>query len=300
MSGASRRSRNRAVLATTALAAICASAGLPITPASGRDATATVVRAVRGLAYRVVDGQTLRLDAYLPTATGPMRPAVVIVHGGGWRSGTRATFAPGEASVKPTASLFAAQGWATFSIDYRLAPAALFPAQLSDVQAALTWIRRQHVRYHIDPRRVALLGASAGGNVAVLAALTAQPGTAPTAVVSWSGPMELASFYTALATSSSRPFVADYLGCVPATCPGRYQDASPLNHITASSPPTLLANGTREIVPLQQARDMAAALKAKHVPHSLIILPGSRHAAEYEAAVIDPTISFLASRLDHR
>ena len=253
------------------------------------------VTVLRGLVYRVAGGQTLKLDAYLPRSNGSPRPAVVIVHGGGWRSGTRATFAPGESSIEPTARLFAARGWATFSIDYRLAPAARFPAQVSDVQSAVAWARRNSVRYRIDPRRVALLGASAGGNLAVLAALTSTPDSAPAAAVSWSGPMDLTSFYRSLATRGSRPFVVDYLGCVPAACPARYRDASPADQVTATSPPTLLANGTNEIVPLQQARAMAAALAVKHVLHSLVIVPGSRHAADYEPAVIDRTISFLAA-----
>ena len=287
--------RGRHAIAAVALAAFVGLVGL----AAAADHRGTIkgrVTILRGLVYRVAGGQTLRLDAYLPRSNGSPRPAVVIVHGGGWRSGTRATFAPGESSVEPTARLFAARGWATFSIDYRLAPASRFPAEVSDVQSALAWVRRNGVRYHIDPRRIALLGASAGGNLAVQAALTSMSGAAPAAAVSWSGPMDLTNFYRALATRESRPFVVDYLGCVPAACPSRYRDASPADQVTATSPPTLLANGTKEIVPLQQASEMTAALAAKNVPHAVVIIPGSRHAADYEPAVINRTISFLAAR----
>ena len=285
--------RGRHAIAAGALAALVGLAGLAT--AADRGTIEGHVTILRGLVYSVAGGQTLRLDAYLPRSNGSPRPAAVIVHGGGWRSGTRATFAPGESSVEPTARLFAAHGWATFSIDYRLAPASRFPAQVSDVQSALAWVRRNRARYRIDPQRVALLGASAGGNLAVLAALTSAPGTAPAAAVSWSGPMNLTSFYRSLATRGSRPFVVDYLGCLPAACPTRYRDASPTDQVTSTSPPTLLANGTNEIVPLQQTSEMAAALAARHVPHAVVIVSGSRHAADYEPAVIGRTISFLAT-----
>ena len=290
--------RRRRAIAAVALAALVGLAGLAAADAHGKAKGDETV--LRGLVYRVAGGQTLRLDAYLPRSNGSPRPSVVIVHGGGWRSGTRATFAPGESSVEPTARLFAARGWATFSIDYRLAPASRFPAQVSDVQSAVAWVRRNHDRYQIDPRRVALLGASAGGNLAVQAALTSTPGSAPAATVSWSGPMDLTSFYRALATRGSRPFVVDYLGCAPSACPARYRDASPVDQVKATSPPTLLANSTNEIVPPQQATEMAAALAAKHVPHAIVIIPGSRHAADYEPAVINRTISFLAARFATR
>lgn len=290
--------RRRRVIATAALVAFVSLFSLAA--AADRGTAKSDVTVLHGLVYRVVGDQTLRLDAYLPHSNGSPRPAIVIVHGGGWRSGTRTTFAPGESNVESTARLFAARGWATFSIDYRLAPASRFPAQVSDVQGALAWVRRNGVRYQIDPLRVALLGASAGGNLAVLAALTSTSDSAPAAAVSWSGPMDLTSFYRALATRGSRPFVVDYLGCVPAACPARYRDASPADQVTATSPPTLLANGTNEIVPLQQAIKMAAVLAAKHVPHAVVIVPGSRHAADYEPAVIGRTVSFLVARFTTR
>ena len=112
--------------------------------------------------------------------------------------------------------------------------------------------------------------------------------------------MDLTSFYRSLATRGSRPFVVDYLGCAPSACPARYRDASPVDQVKATSPPTLLANSTNEIVPPQQATEMAAALAAKHVPHAIVIIPGSRHAADYEPAVINRTISFLAARFATR
>ena len=269
--------------------------------AAGRVAAGPAgVQVIRGLTYRTVGGERLRLDAYLPASGGPAHPAVVVVHGGGWRSGTRAAFAPGEVSVEPTARLFAAHGWATFSIDYRLAPRARFPAQLSDVLSALVWVRRHHSRFRVNPDRVALLGASAGGNLAALAALTAPPSARVVAAVSWSGPMDLTTFYAVLANRGSRPFVVDYLGCAPEACAARYRNASPIVHVTHASPPLLLANSTTEIVPLDQAREMASALQVHNVAYALVVVPGSRHAADYEPAVIDRTIRFLAVSFGRR
>ncbi len=92
----------------------------------------------------------------------------------------------------------------------------------------------------------------------------------------WSGLMDLTTFYP------GHRFVAAYLGCIPSACLPRYRAASPVDQVDRSDPPLLLVNGSTKIVPLAQAQGMARSLTAEHVPHELIVLPGSRHAGEYE------------------
>src|SRR5215210_7502965 len=123
-------------------------------------------RVDRGIVWRRVDGVALRLDAYLPSGSAnAARPAVLLVHGGGWAGGHRA-------EMGRTGRQLAKAGYAAFSIDYRLAPEHPFPASLVDAQAAVEWLRapRQMARYGIDPGRIGALGSSAGGQLVGLLA----------------------------------------------------------------------------------------------------------------------------------
>ena len=251
-------------------------------------ADAVIVR--RAIRYETISGARLVLDAYLP-ATGSSHPGVIFVHGGGFRSGSRAFFAPGEQRFAPTGRTLARDGFAVFAIDYRLAPRFPFPAAEHDVLEAVRWVRSHAGRLRVDPKRLGLFGASAGGDLAALAATASHgaldAGGRVRVAVSWSGPMNLRSFYPA------HPFVAEYLGCAPSACPARYRAASPVNHVSHSDPPMLLANGTAEIVPLEQARQMTARLRAAHVPSRLLAIPGDRHAGQYASTAFPATVRFL-------
>lgn len=244
----------------------------------------------RAVPYRIVGGVGLRLDEYLPRAGGP-HAAVIFVHGGGFRSGERGAFAPGEAAYAATGLALALENFAAFAIDYRLAPRFPFPAAESDVLAAVRWVRRHALALRVDPIRLALFGASSGGNLAVLAATDPRgpldQGERVRAVVSWSGPMDLARFYP------DHPFVGEYVGCAPFACPGRYRAASPVNHVDGADPPIFLATGTAESVPLTQAREMISRLSAARVAHQLITIPGGQHAGEYAPKAWPSTLRFL-------
>jgi acetyl esterase/lipase len=248
----------------------------------------------RNVPYGVAGGERLLLDAYL-SRPGSARPAVIFIHGGGFRSGDKAFVAPGEQPFDSIARAFVGRGFAVFSIDYRLAPRFPFPAALEDVLRAVRWVRTHAGGLGVDPHRIALFGASAGGNLAVLAAVGGRGpldrGSRVRAGVSWSGPMDLTTFYP------GHRFVAAYLGCVPSACPSRYRAASPVGSVDRGDPPLLLVTGSAEIVPLGQAREMTSRLNAEHVPHELIVVPGNRHAGEYEHQVWAATVRFLARSL---
>jgi acetyl esterase/lipase len=133
-----------------------------------RIAAAQTCQSVPGVVYgSYVDaaGQTqkLLLDMLLPTgATSPAR-VVVWVHGGGWRSGSRAPIPTRAANLCP-------RGCAVVSIDYRLTGVARWPAQIHDVRAAVRWLRAHAAQYNLDPTRVAAWGNSSGGHLAAVLA----------------------------------------------------------------------------------------------------------------------------------
>jgi len=125
------------------------------------------------LVFATVDGHPLALDVYRPPVTGPV-PAVIVLHGGGWSGGDK-----GETPLQN--ERLAAQGYAVFDVQYRLAPQFTWKAAIGDVKCAIGWVK-QHARQagvEIDPARVTLLGRSAGGHLALMAAYTADDAELP-------------------------------------------------------------------------------------------------------------------------
>lgn len=257
------------------LLALVALAGL--TAACG--SSPSVVR--HELRYGTDGGQPLLLDAYLPSSSGRRRPAVILVHGGWWRQLDKSYLAPEARRIA------AELGWVAFSINYRLDASSAFPAERDDVLLAVRFVREHADRLGVDPARLGLLGESAGGNLAALAA-TLGPSPRVRAVVSWSGFMDLAALQGESATMAHL-----YLGCAPGGCPGRYAAASPLAQVDSTTPPMLIVNAAHELVPLAQAEEMAARLRAAGVPYRLVVVPGGRHAKQYEDRVWQTTVQFL-------
>ncbi|MGI8483422.1 MAG: alpha/beta hydrolase fold domain-containing protein, partial [Thermomicrobiales bacterium] len=142
------------------------------------------------LVYRVVDGQELALDVYLPSGGGSHRGAVLVIHGGGWWSGDKA-----DANRKFMSQQLAQQGFVAVAVNYRLVPKDVYPAAIEDLEAAVAWLRQpaQVSAFGIDPNRIGALGASSGAHLAgLLGSIGKGPltqGSRVAAVVSFSGPM---------------------------------------------------------------------------------------------------------------
>ncbi len=252
----------------------------------------TDVEVRRDLAYKEVDGRTMLLDAYLPRRNGP-HPAVMLVDGGGWIMGDKASW-------EPYARLLAESGFAAIAMNYRLAPGSPFPAAADDVRDATAWVREHAAELDVDPARFAAVGGSAG---AQLAALLATEGTGPwdqgsrvAAAVSWAGPMDL---HPADYPPEAQSYLRAFLACGPTTCnEDTVDDASPITHVDGSDPPMLLVHGAVDLlVPPNQAERMAAALDAAGVPNDLRLVAGAGHDEKLLPGVVEPTIEFLRARL---
>ncbi|MFF7169162.1 alpha/beta hydrolase fold domain-containing protein [Streptomyces pseudovenezuelae] len=255
------------------------------TPLPTADVTPTGTRLLRGVEYATPDGfRPLLLDLHLPAAhpSGGPVPVIVFLHGGGWRTGSRARFGPAFAAwqVSPFDRL-AAAGFAVASIDYRLSAEAVFPAQLQDGKAALRWVREHAEALEFDAERVVLWGESAGGHLAALLGLTTcrpeletdDPAAVPYAdvvgVVDWYGPADLRTMQSqSLPDAVTVPDAADsreaqLIGAPVPDAPRLAAEASPVTYVCAAAPPFLLAHGTADrFVPSAQSEQLANALRA--------------------------------------
>lgn len=123
------------------------------------------VQVERDLTYVQYGLRALQLDVHRPMIDGT-RPGVILVHGGGWRSGYRE-------NLTPLANALAQRGFVVANISYRLAPEAQFPAAIHDVKAAIRWLRENAADYGVTPDQIAVGGTSAGGQIASLTGITA-------------------------------------------------------------------------------------------------------------------------------
>jgi acetyl esterase len=277
-----RPSRLRALRGAALIVALTSAAALAgcSSGASPAPATSAPVDVVKDLDFAQPDGTQLQLDACTPQGATDALPAVVIVHSGSWTEGS-------HGDLDWLCEEGARHGFAAFTVDYRLLPSA-FPSQLEDVVSAVDWISAdaQAKRFHVDPKRVALLGTSAGGAI-VGELLTGVPGSPvpPSRFIGGamlSGIFDFPSIVSAATGSSQQQVALDYAGCATTEC-SRLDDVSAAQHVDAGDPPMFLANSTTELMPLDQATTMAAALQAAGVRHELEIATSGTDHAEFIA-----------------
>ena len=226
----------------------------------------------------------LRADVFRPPASavdGPA-PGVLLIHGGGWETGD-------GTQLRGYGILLGREGYLCVACEYRLTPAAPWPAQLDDVRTALAWMRSSADQLGLDPDRIAVEGNSAGGHLALLAA-----GTPNLAELEGEGgnagvPTELAAVI-AVYPPTRLPKVPGELAPVVGTfhedseIDERARLASPATHVSATFPPTFLIHGgADELVPVRASTLMYEKLVEAGVPCDLHVFAGQPHAFDAEA-----------------
>jgi acetyl esterase/lipase len=218
------------------------------------------------------------LDVYRPRSRPLGCPTLLHLHGGAFRGGCKSR------EARSLLYRLASQGWVCVSANYRLTPPAQFPDHLVDVKTAIAWVRSDGIEYGADPAVLLVAGSSAGGNLAVAAALTAndprfQPGfehvdTSVTAAVSLYG------------------YYGDYGGST---------ESSPVHYMHGEAPPFFVAHGDRDtIVPVEDARAFVRRLRSVSAsPVVYTELPGGQHTFDlFEslrfASVVDGIEAFAA------
>jgi len=221
------------------------------------------------------------LDFYAPSAAQKEpAPLVVWIHGGAWKLGSRDWI---------TVKYLVDHGWAIASIGYRFSQDAKFPAQIQDCNAALNFLLENSAKLGFDPRRVVVAGGSAGGHLALLLGLArdqadwnADPKFRPAAILDFFGVSDIATakkgFTDAAWLKEVDSIYLQLLGALPAEHPDAAAAASPIHYVKAGAPPVLLIHGEKDDkVPLDQSRDLEAALDKAGVRNELFVVPGAGH-----------------------
>lgn len=220
--------------------------------------------------YGNVSGFSLRMDAHVPDGLGPF-PAAIIVHGGAWVAGDK------NHTVKPLFRPLSEAGYAWFSISYRLAnsmgsgstiqngiaPALMLESAIDDVRRAIAYVKEHASEYRVDVNRIALIGESAGAQLASVAALKPRQNGAVRAVVALYSPSDLV---TLARTSRQIPNWARHAfqGTQwEAMLLASLRDLSPVTWVHKDAPPFLLVHGTADsLIPFEQSSTMCEKLRA--------------------------------------
>lgn len=231
------------------------------------------VRIDRAIPVANPDGVQLSMNIYRPLPVGKY-PAIVAIYGGAWQRGT-----PDSDDIFNR--YMAAQGYVVWAIDYRHAPAYHFPTQLEDVRSALAYIKQHAAEYETNLDRVAIIGRSAGSQLAMLAAYQ-DPIFPIRAVIDYYGPVNLTAGYAHVPTPDpieSRLTLRAFLGGTPQTVPELYRQASPINAVKPSLPASLLIYGGKDrIVEAKYGRYLAQQLQSQGNRAVFIELPWADHA----------------------
>jgi acetyl esterase len=221
--------------------------------------------------FAQVGDVSLKLDAFVPEGEGPF-PTCILVHGGGFTKGTKQSY------ITPIFEPLSKAGFVWFTIDYRLAPAHRWPALADDVQTAIRWVKEHTKEYKVDPKRIALIGESAGGHLVSYVGAVGKDDTSVAAVVPFYAPHDL-------------EFQVDHRGMLGESMTGllgltelnddarkALRGASASTAVHEKMPPYLLIHGDKDAqVTLEQSTRFQALMKKHGNECELITIVGGAH-----------------------
>lgn len=225
-----------------------------------------------------------QVDIYLPAKVEQALPAVVWIHGGGWREGDKRE---GVNRIGEFAPFLVEHGYVAVACNYRLVPKDLHPAQVDDVQRMIRWLRFHAADYHIDPDRIGVVGISAGGHLAAMLAVKTghakqgdeldEVSSRVQAAVSLAGVHDFTK-----SPELMTPELEDGLLKAAAGDVGKVdqlrKDLSPIRYVTKDAAPLMLVIGTKDPwLPVRQAQVMGEALEKQGVATEVVLIEGAGH-----------------------
>lgn len=253
--------------------------------AAGRFSVPPDVQVEREIPYASTDNPRQRLDLYLPKmrkGDAPL-PVIVNIHGGAFRVGDKSM---GVAEILR----FVSSGeYAVVSINYRLSGEAIWPAQIHDCKAAIRWVRANAEKYRLDPDRIGVIGASAGGHLVAMLGTAGRDtqlegdlgpnrevSSAVRCVVDQFGPTDLLAMGGSHDEAESPESLL--IGAPLQDRKDLAKAASPISYVTKDDPPFLILHGTEDpLVPFNQSERLAAALKSAGVECLFVPVTGAGH-----------------------
>ena len=222
------------------------------------------IEEIKDIEYKNIDGKSLQLDIYRPKNLTDTVPLLVFIHGGSWKGGKRSDYLVYLVD-------FARRGYVTATVSYRLLADGVYPACAEDIRDVIKWFFDNGNNYGYDPDRIALVGGSAGGHLAMLGGY----GWGKTeersdsikdhrvkAVVDIYGPADLTTEY-----ARNHPLVTALIGRSFEESPVLYSEASPVTYLDKDDPPTLILHGTSDrLVPVSQSDNLKSSLDSLGVP----------------------------------
>lgn len=256
------------------------------------------VKENRNITYCKLGERKLLLDAFYPSSkTKTKRAAVMIIHGGGWRSGNRTQH-------YPLAQRLAGLGYVCFTPEYRLSTEALYPAAVNDLKSALRWIRASAKKYNVDSNKIAVLGFSAGGQLAALLGVTAgnskfeagecnvRSSSAVNAIIDLDGTLSFVHPESGEGDDTKRTSAATYwFGYSKKENLKLWEEASPLTYVDKNTPPTLFINSSVDRMHAGR-NDFLKVLEENNIYSEVKTFPGSPHSFPLFDPWFEPTLKY--------
>lgn len=266
------------------------------------------VQEIKNITYVRYGKRVLQLDLYLPeSAPSHTKPGIVFVHGGGWRAGYRTNFTPMAIDM-------AERGYVAATISYRLSPEAQYPAAIHDVKAAVRWLRNNAKKYGVNPDQIAVIGGSAGGQIASLTGMTnglekfdpqaktSRVSSSVQAIVNIDGLSDFTSEAARFHEDDPRknPSAAGaWFGGRYAEKTALWHEASPTFYVNKNTPPILFLVSAQERFSVGHS-EMIEKMKPLGISYQVAQIPDSPHSFWLFDPWLKPSVDVVANFLDRQ
>lgn len=237
----------------------------------------------KNIIYKVLPKRNLHLDAFINNNSKEKLPAVLFIHGGGWKSGSKEM-------QNSLAEKMASNGYQTFTIEYRLSGEAQYPAGIDDIRNAINFIKKNEKTFKIDSKKIAILGCSSGAQMASLIG-TKYPNEV-NAVINIDG---ILAFHHP--DSEEGKTAALWLGGNYEEIPKVWDEASALSHVSKKTPPFLLINSQFKRFSAGQ-NEFIAKLNTFGINYKVEKIENSPHTFWLFDPWFEPTIKYITNFLN--